>query len=350
MQGRLVGNHACLRSYRMFEGSEKDRSDNIMTKPLVTVGLTAFNAEETIERALASALSQTWRPIEVIVVDDASTDNTLSILKRMAEQNQAVQIITTTNNSGAAAARNRIIERASGDFIALFDDDDVSCPERIERQIHRLTAYEQRFARGQPVVCHTAREQIYPDGSRRIEQTVGTVESRMAPAGLPLARRILMGTAVRDGYGSMASCSQMARTAVYRMIGGYCPAFRRVEDTEFCVRLARAGGHFPGIADPLVIQTMTLTQDKNLALEKESVLALLHKNWDLIENEELYKFCRAWTELKFNWLGGRRVAFVSLLMKLSAQHPFMTFQRLRFAFPGIGSNRAWRSLHRSNAR
>jgi hypothetical protein len=154
---------------------------------------------------------------------------------------------------------------------------------------------------------------------------------------------------VRDGYGSIAGCSQMARTDVYRMLGGFDPNFRRVDDTEFCVRFASACGHFPGIGDPLVIQTMTLAPDKTLALEKQCVLALLHEHRDLIEDEELYNFCRAWTELKFRWLGGRRAAFVKLIVQLGVRHPFLTLQRLRLAVPGLGSNRAWRSLHRRNA-
>jgi glycosyltransferase involved in cell wall biosynthesis len=68
-----------------------------LTKPLVTIGLTAFNAEDTIARALGSALAQTWRPIEVIVVDDASTDSTLSILREIAAPHAIIKILTTTH-------------------------------------------------------------------------------------------------------------------------------------------------------------------------------------------------------------------------------------------------------------
>jgi len=316
---------------------------------LVTIGVTAFNAEDTVARALGSALAQTWRPIEIIVVDDASTDRTLSILNEIAGRHEIIQILTTRENAGLSVARNRIIDRAQGDFVIFFDDDDVSRPERLERQLNRLIAYERDFAEDAPVVCHAAREQIYPDGSRRIEQTMGTIEGRVAPSGLPVARRILMGTPVRDGYGSSAGCSQMARTDVYRMLGGFDPAFRRVEDTEFCVRLARACGHFPGIAEPLVIQTMTRTADKTLGWEKQHVLALLEKHRDLIEDEELYRFCCEWTELKFRWIGRRRAAFVKLLVQLGVQHPLLTLQRLRFALPTVGTNHAFRALHRGQA-
>jgi hypothetical protein len=170
----------------------------------------------------------------------------------------------------------------------------------------------------------------------------------VAPAGLAVARRILMGTPMQGGYGSSGGCSQLARTAVYRMLGGFDPTFRRADDTELCVRLARAGGHFPGIAEPLVTQNMTPTADKNLTLEKQYALALLEKHRDLIPSEQLYQFCRAWTDLKFRWLGRRHADFLKLLLQLGLRHPLLTLNRLRFALPGLASNRAFSALHRGD--
>ena len=320
-----------------------------MIHPLITIGITSFNAEDTIARAIDSALTQTWRATEIIVVDDASTDNTRSVIDAIAQRHANIRLIVNARNAGAAVAWNEIIARAKGDFIVFFDDDDVSRPERVERQFQRLVAYERDFAGNAPVVCHTAREQIYPNGSRRIERTMGTSEARAAPSGLPVAYRILMGTPTRDGYGSTAACSQMARTDVYRMLGGFDPAFRRSQDTDFCVRVALAGGHFAGIADPLVVQTMTRTADKGLDRLKVQTLALLEKHRDLIEDEELYHFCREWTDLKFRWLGGNRAEFFELLMQLGMRHPLLTLRRLRFALPGLDTNRAFRAWHRRHA-
>jgi glycosyltransferase involved in cell wall biosynthesis len=319
-----------------------------LSKPLVTIGITAFNAEDTVARALNSALAQTWRPIEIIVVDDASTDNTRSVIDAIAAQHDNIRVVVNARNSGAAVARNEITDRAKGDFIVLFDDDDVSLPERVERQFKRLTEYERAFAQGAPVVCHTARDQIYPDGSRRIERTIGIAQGRVAPSGLPVARGILMGR-VRVGYGSCATCSQMARTGVYRMLGGFDPAFRRIDDTDFCVRLALAGGHFPGIAEPLVIQTMTRTADKALDREELEFLAMLEKHRDLIESEQAYRFCREWTKLKFHWLERRHAAFFKSLTQLGMRHPLLTLRRLRLALPGVSANRAFRNFHQGHA-
>ena len=80
-----------------------------MNKPLVTIGITAFNAEDTVARALASALAQTWRPIEIIVMDDASADHTRAVIDAIAAQHNCIRVVASQRNSGPAVARNEII-------------------------------------------------------------------------------------------------------------------------------------------------------------------------------------------------------------------------------------------------
>jgi glycosyltransferase involved in cell wall biosynthesis len=321
-----------------------------MTKSLVTIGITAFNAESTVAQALGTALMQTWRPIEIFVVDDASTDNTQSVINAIAAQHDTIRVVSNTANSGVALARNKIVDGAKGEFLVFFDDDDVSRPDRVERQVDRLLSYEREFAQGAPVVCHSAREQIYADGTRHIERTMGVVDGCVAPSGWPMAHRILMGRQMRHGYGSCATCSQMARTDVYRMLGGFDPAFRRSEDTEFCVRLARSDAHFPGIATPLVVQSMTKTTDKDLAQEKRYTLAMLEKHRDLFEDRALYDFCRDWIELKHLWLCEERMAFAFLLAQLGLRRPSLMVRRLYNALPSMSGNLAYRRFHKSSAR
>jgi hypothetical protein len=242
-----------------------------------------------------------------------------------------------------------VIDEAKGEFLAFFDDDDVSLPRRLEQQFARLRDYERQFGGGVPVVCHSAREQVYPDGTRRIERTMGTRLGRRAPAGLLVAKRILMGSPLRDGFGSCAGCSQMARTVTYRTLGGFDPDFRRCEDTEFCVRLARDGGHFVGIAFPLVVQTMTNTADKGLERERQDTLRMLSKHRDIIADDSLYQFCCEWTELKFLWLGRRHTECVARLAHLGSRYPLRTAQRLLLSLPSLGTNRAFAGLHQSPA-
>jgi glycosyltransferase involved in cell wall biosynthesis len=129
---------------------------------LVTIGITAFNAASTIERAVRSALAQSWRPVEILIVDDGSEDATPEILAELRKEHPEIRLIRHDRNLGIAATRNRILAEARGELLAFFDDDDESLPERVEAQRRRILEYEREFADGAPVICHTARLQLYP--------------------------------------------------------------------------------------------------------------------------------------------------------------------------------------------
>lgn len=90
-----------------------------------SVIIPAYNAEKFIPRAINSALEQTERRLEVIVVDDASTDATASIVADIANSDNRVHLLQNAVNSGPGAARNRALDRASGDWILLLDADDA---------------------------------------------------------------------------------------------------------------------------------------------------------------------------------------------------------------------------------
>jgi glycosyltransferase involved in cell wall biosynthesis len=316
-----------------------------LTSPLVTIGITAFNAADSVERAVASALAQTWRPIEVVAVDDCSTDGTAEMLTSLAARHPEIRVFRNQANSGGSASYNHVLAEARGEFVAFFDDDDHSMPERIEAQLSRILAYEHDFAAGAPVICHTARRQRYPDGRERVDPTMGQREGCRGPAGLAVARRILLGTPLANGYGACPSCCQMARLAVYRALGGFDPQFRRRWDTELNIRLAKAGGHFVGVARPLVVQTMTKTSDKTLAEEYRNMLLMMDKHRDIMEDVGQYVFCRRWIVAKQLWLEDRRNEFALALLSLSLAHPILTARRLALALPNIGLNRALRRFY-----
>jgi len=198
--------------------------------PLITIGITAYNAEDTILLAVESAVAQTWVNTEIICVDDASSDNTLKVLQNITAQNN-IRIIQLERNSGVAVARNRIIEEANGEFIAYFDDDDKSHPDRLVRQYKRIIDYEQNYSNGYPVICHTARNQIMPGGGVYYVPTAGTRMDSIAPNGKPVARGILTGEFTVDGFGALATCSQMGRKSTYISAGLFDNELRRCEDT-----------------------------------------------------------------------------------------------------------------------
>ncbi|MBW4602419.1 MAG: glycosyltransferase family 2 protein [Calothrix sp. FI2-JRJ7] len=102
--------------------------------PLVSVIIPAYNAEAFINQTLISVLSQTYKNIEVLVVDDGSLDKTAEIIESFADKDSRV-IILKQPNAGVAAARNLAIEKSKGEYIAPIDADDIWYPQKIEKQV-----------------------------------------------------------------------------------------------------------------------------------------------------------------------------------------------------------------------
>jgi glycosyltransferase involved in cell wall biosynthesis len=97
-------------------------------KPLVSILIPCYNAEHFVAEAIESALAQTYRPIEVICVDDGSTDNSLEVIRSFGDKISW----ETGPNRGGCAARNRALELSRGEFIQFLDADDVLFPNKIE--------------------------------------------------------------------------------------------------------------------------------------------------------------------------------------------------------------------------
>ncbi|MCB8889542.1 glycosyltransferase family 2 protein [Vreelandella malpeensis] len=104
----------------------------------VSIIMPIYNAEEYIDVAIRGLLEQTWQNIEIIAVDDRSTDNTFEKLKEWSEKDNRVIPILQEKNGGAYVARNSGLKIASGDYITTHDSDDWSHPQKIEVQVKYL--------------------------------------------------------------------------------------------------------------------------------------------------------------------------------------------------------------------
>ena len=109
--------------------------NSVDVTPHVSVVIPAYNAEDYLERALNSALAQTMSNLEIIVVDDASADDTIGIARRIAAQDSRVRVLHNEHNVGSSISRNRAIDAARGEWIALLDADDAWFPERLEQML-----------------------------------------------------------------------------------------------------------------------------------------------------------------------------------------------------------------------
>ena len=105
-----------------------------MDKPLVSIIIPAFNAEGTIRQTLESVSAQTYRAIEVVIIDDGSSDRTTAIVEEFTANDPRFQLIRQSN-AGVGVARNTGISHARGKYIAPLDADDLWMPEKVEQQV-----------------------------------------------------------------------------------------------------------------------------------------------------------------------------------------------------------------------
>ncbi len=112
-----------------------------MKNPVVSVIMPAYNGEKYINEAIESIINQTYQDWELIIVDDCSLDETVSIVKRYLSDNR-IKLYQNENNQGIAASRNKAIQKSNGKYIAIQDDDDISFPERLKEEVRFLDEYE----------------------------------------------------------------------------------------------------------------------------------------------------------------------------------------------------------------
>ncbi len=148
-------------------------------KPIVSIVMPAFNAGAWIGAALASAQAQTERRLEILVVDDGSTDDTAAITRAAAARDARIRLLHMPCNSGPSAARNVGIAAARGDWIALLDADDRFEVERIERLLALARANQADIVSDNLLLCGAGQPSI---GAPMIPQTLLDRPRRLSAA------------------------------------------------------------------------------------------------------------------------------------------------------------------------
>ena len=116
-----------------------------MTKelqPLISIIIPAFNAQASIERAVSSVLKQTYRSIELIVINDCSSDKTSELLRGFPSKSIKITVIENKTNRGVAAARNQGIDAANGDWVTFLDADDYFNHTYLEK-VHNFLRHQE---------------------------------------------------------------------------------------------------------------------------------------------------------------------------------------------------------------
>lgn len=121
-------------------------------KQTISVVIPVYNREKTIDRCISSIINQTYKPLEIIVVDDGSSDSTVSLVEQWIDKSNEIQIkMYKQSHLGAQAARNKGIREAKGKWIAFLDSDDEWCANRLQRNIEELV----KLNREDVVICST---------------------------------------------------------------------------------------------------------------------------------------------------------------------------------------------------
>jgi succinoglycan biosynthesis protein ExoO len=121
--------------------------------PVVSLVMANYNGARHLAEAVASAQRQTMTDWELILVDDASTDDSLAIAVALAQADPRIKVLAQARNRGPAAARNRALAAARGQWIAVVDSDDVMLPHRLERLLARAEGQGAEIVADDQLVC-----------------------------------------------------------------------------------------------------------------------------------------------------------------------------------------------------
>ena len=107
-------------------------------QPLISVLLPVHNAASTLSECVLSILTQSYKNIEIIAIDDFSKDKSYSILKNLKKKDKRLRVYKNVKRYGIAVSLNRLVKRAKGTYIALMDPTDISSPNRLKKQLNFL--------------------------------------------------------------------------------------------------------------------------------------------------------------------------------------------------------------------
>lgn len=116
--------------------------------PKVSVLMPAYNSERYIAEAIGSILNQTYRNLELVIVNDASTDSTLDIIKQFSRNDDRIKYIDLPKNVGTNKAKNIALDNAFGKYIAILDSDDIAIADRLQKQVTYLDTHKDIFLVG----------------------------------------------------------------------------------------------------------------------------------------------------------------------------------------------------------
>ena len=189
-------------------------------QPTVSVVIPAYNRADSLADAITSVSAQTFRDLEIIVVDDGSTDGTRTVVERLTDDR--IRYVRHDVNKGANAARNTGTGEARGRYVAFQDSDDYWHPEKLQKQVDACEASAAK-------ACFCAFNRHVGAASTRIPKQSYAIP----PGSNDLQRQV--------SRGSFISCQTlMVDRELLLSLGGFDESLTRLQDWELCIRLSQS--------------------------------------------------------------------------------------------------------------
>lgn len=211
-----------------------------MTDKEISCVIPCYNCEKYVSKTIESLINQTIRPIEIILINDASTDNTLEILRETEkEYRDLIKVIDLAENKGASYARNFGVHNSRGDYILFMDSDDIAEPVLIEEYQYRLDQlnYEKE---DKYILCYSAYIQIDEKDNQISEIVSGIQVKPEETLGYEFVRNYIISTS-----------GVLAGKDFFIKSGGFNEKIRYSEDWDLWLKLACLGG-FAYVDKPLI--------------------------------------------------------------------------------------------------
>ena len=244
--------------------SEKELSEG----PLVTVLIPSYNHKQYVADSVNSVLKQTWKQVELIVIDDGSTDGSMELLSVLSSQYGFKYI--AQKNKGLTATLNSVLDSANGKYFCMLSSDDMAMPDKLEKQV--------AFMEGRPDVglCGGSAINIGADGEPLLKQKV-----------LPYGELDFDDVYMGQKKGPTAP-SMMARTEALKSVGGYDPDIR-LEDMDMWLKLTDGGWKIICLEDVFAYYRV---HDTNTYKNLEFMLDAQLRSWGKYSDHS------GWTEMR----------------------------------------------------
>jgi glycosyltransferase involved in cell wall biosynthesis len=239
---------------------EQNLNIELITEPLISVIIPIYNSESYVGEALESIINQAYKNLEIILVDDGSTDKSLVIVEKYAESDKRIVILRNGNNSGIVVSLNKGISYCHGKYVARMDSDDWSFPYRISKQVE--------FLEKNPdvVICGGSIEIV--------DVNMKHLNYRLYPLTDKKVRSVIF------MFSPYAHPSVMYRAEAVRKAGLYDNSFLWAEDYDLYFRLGMIG-KFSNLHEPLLKLRTHKNSVSQTRLKKQELMTLLvrFKSW-----------------------------------------------------------------------